>query len=691
MSRRPILVLSGLLVLLALGTAGLWFLTRKPVVPSLEHDQPVAESGLPPAPSGASSAIEAAPEAGTPERHVVEKAAPEKRSGAAARALTPLEAELKNAFWVEGTVVLPDGTPPDEKLEVEARGKKFSNDALHSAEVGRDGKYRVAFAAGTRTGWLRLNGRYSYLREDAKVKLPGKGGAALDPIELKPLLGGWIRGRVLLPLGASSEGTDLPGTPVQAWRMSFNSGDEADNRRNLTGEIAADLRFDIGGVPGKGSVSLMIDPASYARVQREEVKVEAGKVTDVEVTLKAGARLAGTVVDEDGAPVAEASFFYQAPNAPGGDGWSNFHGKKSAADGTFDLRGAPAANGTLTVEKEGFLPGKQEFASLSEGSSQPGLRIQLGRGSAISGTVQDPRGQPLAGAQVHMRFTPEKQDESQSWSFFGSNEQTRKTDAEGKFRFTGLSRGSATLRAEAKPTSGKSDVDAKPAEASAKPEGEAADEEPVAAKAAPKSLKGRKWTAIVEDVQAGSQNVLLALTAGFGIQGRVVDAAGEPVKQFQVRAEPVDKDRKDWEPTRGTVSGRFSDEAGKFTLEGLHEGEWMIRAEAKNAPACAPQQIRVPGQESALTLVLASAATVAGVVVDPKGQPVRSARVRAEPERRERGRFVYNENKRFSSSTDAEGKFEIAGIPPGPITLKATSDEWAAADPQALDLAPGTR
>jgi len=697
MSRRPVLVLSGLLVLLAVGIAGLWFLTRKPVVPGLEHDQPVAESGLAPAPSGPAPAIEAAAETATPDRHVVEKAAVEKKSAGAAHALTPLEAELKNALWVEGTVVLPDGTPPDERIEVEARGKKFSNDALHSAEVGRDGKYRVAFAAGTRTGWLRLNGRYSYLREDCKVKLPTKAGAAIDPIELKPLLGGWIRGRVLLPLGTSAEGTGLAGTPVQAWRMSFSSGDESDNRRSLSGEIEADLHFDIGGVPGKGSVSLMVDPVSFARVQREEVKVEAGKVVDVEITLKAGARLSGQVVDEDGQPVADAAFFYQAPNAPGGDGWSNFHGKKSAADGSFDLRGAPPVQGTLTVEKEGFLPERQEFGSLAEGSSQPGLRVQLRRGSAISGTVADPQGQPLAGAQVRLRFTPEKQDETQGFSFFGSNEQTTKSDTEGKFRFTGLARGTATLHAEAKPTAGKPDVEAKPVEAAAKSDGEAADEEPAAgkdataAKAAPKPLKGRKWTAVVEDVQAGTQNVLLALSAGFGIQGRVVDSKGEPLKQFLVRAEPVDKDRKDWEPARGAVSGRFSDDNGKFTLEGLHEGEWMIRAEAKNAPACAPQQIRVPGQESALTLVLASAATVAGVVLDPKGQPVRSARVRAEPERREASRLVFNENKRFSSSTDAEGKFEIDGIPPGPVTLKATSDEWAAADPQALDLAPGAR
>ncbi len=700
MSRRPILVLSGLIVVLALGFTGLWFLMRKPAVQPLEHDSSTAVAAPAPLPSGAAPAIEAATEASTPERKLIEKAAPEKRSAAAAHALTPLEAELKNAIWVEGKVLFPDGAPPDEKIVIEARGKKFSNDALHCADVERDGNYRVAFAQGTRTGWLRLKGRYSYLPEDQKVKLPAKAGAPLDPIELKPLLGGWVRGRIELPLGASSEGTGLAGTPVQAWRMMFNPGDELDNRRNLSGEVDSELRFEIGGVPGKGNLTLMLDPAAFARVQKETGRIEAGKAVDVELTLKSGARLSGQVVDEDGGPVADATFFYQAPNAPGGDGWSNFHGKKSGTDGTFDLRGAPTAKGTLTTEKEGFLPDHLEFNSLSEGGVQQGLRVQLRRGNAISGSVHGPDDKPVAGAQVHLRFTPEKQDETQSWSFFGSNEQTTKTDTEGKFRFTGLARGTADLRAEAKAPSGKADADAKVVEASAKTGGDAAEEAPdapaaeaaaEAKKPASKSLKGRKWTAIAEDVQAGTQNLLLTLTPGFGLQGRVVNSAGEPIKEFLVRAEPVDKGRKDWEPARGTVTGRFSDENGRFTLEGLHEGEWQIRAEAKNAPACAPQQIRVPGQESALTLTLAAGCTLAGVVTDPKGQPVRSARVRADPERSESSRFVFNENKRFSASTDPQGKFEINGIPPGPLKLEASSDEWASPEPQAFDLTPGQK
>jgi len=693
MTRRSLFVLTGLIALLALGFTGLWLLTRDQAVRALEHEQLLANpSALPARPAGA-DAIEATAEAQAPERHVVEKLAAEKKPASLA-ALTPLEAELKNAFWVEGTVRFPDGAPPDEKITIEARGKKFSNDALHSVEVGRDGAYRVAFAAGTRTGWLRLKGRYSYLGEDQKVRLPAKGAAALEPIELAPLLGGCIRGRVTLPLGTSSQGTGLVGTQVRAWRMMFNPGDEVDERRNLAGEIGADERFEIGGVPGKSGWSLMIDADAFTRAQKSDVKVEPGKSVDVEIPLSTGARLAGQVVDEAGEPLAEANFSYQAPDAPGGGSWTNYHGKKSAADGKFDLRGTPTAKGTFSIEKEGFLPEHTEFASLTEGGGQQGLRVVLRRGNAIAGVVHWPDGQPVEGGVVTLAFTPEKPDENFSYNIFGGNAQTTKSDAQGKFRFTGLGRGTATLSAEAKAPAGKSEAPAKAVEAAADEKPDVADSEQPGgpkSKPAPKSLKGRKWTAIVEDVQAGTEGLVLTIDAGYSIQGRVVNSAGEPLKEFLVRAEPLEKARQEWAPVRGAISGRFSDADGRFTLEGLHEGEWLLRAEAKNTPACSPQQIRVPGTNSALTLTLASGCTVSGTVIDPKGKPVRSARVRVEPGREESSRFVFNGNKKFSTTSDADGRFEISGIPPGLMELQATSDEWAAPEPQALDLAPGQK
>lgn len=710
MSRRPLFVLTGLIVLLVLGFAGLWFLTQKRPAPVLDGQAPLAHSDAPSARPLEAAPVEAPQEPGASERALVQKALPAKSGASEAQA--PVEADLRNALWVEGRVHFPDGTPADEKLRVEARGKKFANDTLHSVEVGHDGSFRVAFAPGTRTGWLRLKGRYLYLPEDQKVKLPAKEGTPVQNLELAPVLGGWIRGHVSLPLGVSSQGAALAGTRVQAWRTSYSPGDEVNNMRNLSGEIGADERFEIGGVPNQGGWALMLEPECFTRAQKSDVKVEPGKSIEIEIPLKTGARISGQVVDEQGGPVADATFSYQAPNDPDG-GWTNFHGKKSAADGAFDLRGTPAAKGTLTVEKDGFLHEPREFSSLSEGTVQEGLRIVLRRGNSIAGVVHWPDGQPVAGASVSLRFAAEQEGTEINWSWGGNDHATR-SDGEGKFCFTGLSKGKGALRAEAKAPqpaaeAGVVEAAAKKGEepAASEKSADAGSDSTVEAKeptgkdptakdptkesSASRFPKTRKWTAVAGEIEAGTQAVVLTLNAGYSLPGRVVDSAGAPVKEFLVRAEPVEKDRKEWQPVRGALSQRFSDADGRFTLEGLHEGEWQIRAEAKNAPACSPQQVRVPAQSAPLQLTLAAGCTLRGTVVDPKGQPVRSARLRAEPEHEDSNRFVFNGNRRFSTSADAEGNFTIEGIPPGPLHLRASCDEWAEAEPLPFDLAPGQK
>ena len=356
----------------------------------------------------------------------------------------------------------------------------------------------------------------------------------------------------------------------------------------------------------------------------------------------------------------------------------------------------------MRVEKEGYLVEPREFSGLAEGAVQEGLRITMRRGNSIGGIVKWPDGQPVASAQVSLHFSAEEEGTSNLYGW-GGPERSARTDAEGKFRFTGLAKGKGTLRAEAKApqvSAGAAVVEASAKEgdaaASDKPAEPGQDsaveaQEPAKEKPATKSAKSRKWNAVAEDIQAGTPAVVLTLSAGYSLPGRVVDAAGAPVTEFLVRAEPVEKERRDWEPVRGAQSQRFSDPEGRFTFEGLHEGEWKIRAEAKNAPACAPQQVRVPGQSGPLQLMLAAGCSMRGTVVDPKGQPVRSARVRADPEHDESNRFVFNANKRFSSSSDAEGNFSIEGIPPGQVQLRTTCDEWADAEPQPFELTPGQK
>ncbi|MBK7642860.1 MAG: carboxypeptidase regulatory-like domain-containing protein [Planctomycetes bacterium] len=698
MTRRPLFVLVGLVALLAIGFAGLWFVTQKPAAAPIDPGEALVQSAPVMASQAPASVIEASAEESSPERQVVQKAPVEKQSTPAAT--TPLDAELAKGRWVTGKVKFPDGTPPDEKLTVEARGKKFASGTLHKAEVQRDGSFRVAFGPGTRTGWVRLYGRYLYLEEDVRVRFPAKGDAGVEPLDLVPILGGLVRGHLTLPIGVTSASTGLAGTHVQAWRNYLSFAGRSDAVvRNLDGEIGADERFELGGVPAKTSWTLSVDPEAFTRAQKDDVKVDPGKAVDVEIELHLGARLSGTVVDGQGAPVEKAAFTYMSQDGPGGQNWSNFRGKESAADGSFDLRGTPTGKGTLTIQKEGYLPQTTEFAALAEGSAQQGLRIVLASGESLSGIVRWPGGEPAAGALLRVRFTPEDSQTTRSFNMFGMNERAAKCDAQGKFSLAGFPRGKATLQAEAKPTKEMLAAESKPAEASAKQaeegepaaDSEKAEENSKEKSSASKASARRKWTAILEDQPTGTQNIVLTLDSGFSVTGRVLDSSGAPIEQFLVRAEPVEAERQPWEPARGVVTGRFQDAGGQFTLEGLHEGKWKLRAEAKDAPACTPKQINVPEESGPVVLTLAAACTVSGTVFLPNGQPAHPAHAQADPDTTEVRGLVFNDKKDFNASTSTDGAFEIKGLPPGPLKLHATSEEWADAEELPLELAPGQK
>ena len=699
MSRRPLFVLVGLLAVLGLGFGVLWKTMQTPPAPPAEKEPVAAAGASAQGATVATPALESAHEESTPARQEVEKARPEKPTAAQRAVLTPLEAELKQGHWIEGRVKFPDGTPPDEKLRVEARGKKFSNDSLHSVEVGRDGAFRVAFSKDTRTGWLRVVARYAYLPEDVKVKFPSKPGE-VQSFELTPLLGSLVRGRVTLPAASQALAASLAGTRVQVWPNDFN-GAGAERVRNLWSEIGPDLGFEIGGVPGKCALNCFVDSENFVRAMKEIGGVEAGRAADVELALQLGLRVAGKVVDEDGTAVAEAAFEYNSQTSDGMN-WSNFHNKKSANDGSFDLRGMPTAKGTLFVKKEGFVTEERAFEKSPEGGAQEGLRIVLRRGLTIAGLVQGPDGQPFAGATVSLRFTPEANGNQMPW--MQDNDQSGRSDAEGRFRFTGLGKGKGTLRAEAKAQ------DSKPIEAAAnagevaaaEPSGAepeaakegaapAAEQKPAKSKPSAREDKRRKWTAVQDEVLAGTQNVVLALGAGYSVSGRVLDAGGAPVKEFLVRAEPIEKDGGFRVFSRNTQMRRFKDEAGRFTFEGLHEGGWKLSAEATDSPACAPRVVQLPGNAGPVELVLAHAASLSGVVVDPKGMPVLGAKVRVQVTSDKDSLSLFNPRKKYDDTSDKQGKFELSGVPAGPAKVFASSDEWASAAPLALELAPGQK
>ena len=92
-----------------------------------------------------------------------------------------------------------------------------------------------------------------------------------------------------------------------------------------------------------------------------------------------------------------------------GGGLPAGHSAITDADGRFSIGGLPAGRFTLTASKAAYLPAAYGSTRpgragieivLADGQQVAGLTIAISHGAALSGTVHDPSGQPLATAQV---------------------------------------------------------------------------------------------------------------------------------------------------------------------------------------------------------------------------------------------------------------------------------------------------
>lgn len=170
--------------------------------------------------------------------------------------------------------------------------------------------------------------------------------------------------------------------------------------------------------------------------------------------------------------------------------------------------------------------------------------------------------------------------------------------------------------------------------------------------------------------------------APLAISGRVVDRDGEPVEGVAVwELDPhrlgkellqqgevsTTMDATIEEVLRGGGSGdrgALTGADGRFTLEGLMEGEYTLRAVHPARMTAAPD-VAVEAGATGVEIELAEAQLerVAGRVVSATGAPI--AGVEVTPHRTAPGRYPYSELPRGlarSATTDADGRFDLGDM-----------------------------
>lgn len=553
----------------------------------------------------------------------------------------------KGSYWFTGRVELPQGVPGDETLWVTAQGSRFSENPdsrdTHTVIAEPDGSFRVAFSGRTHSkGRLWVRGRYCYMDGPLWVQMK----AADEEVVLKPKLGGRLLVKVLPPRTLMMGEDVLAGLTVEAIRGSFP------NRRVLDAWPREEGSFEIGGVEPKRSHTVRAHSALYADGLQKGVTVEAGQTHNVDVALSLGATIAGTVSDEQGNLIEGARVFHiskeQAEDRiPFISATPEFETLTHA--GQFRLPGVPPGDRVLIVEADGYLEYEQALDGVRDGGERLALAVRLNAGRSVSGVVLWQDGAVAVGADVRI---------SQRDDLFGMDVGRIKgevrTGPDGSFTFSALGEGPCEVTASSLHPDDRPDPGSKLSRLKAK--------------------RIPLWMDRVEDVAPGPQIVTLTLSSGRVLSGKVVDDQGEPVKNFKVIASPA-TDNVFSAGSMKTVRGKFKDEGGEFTLQGLQVGRWMVRVTATGYGDSERKDARIPGKDE-LNFALLRTGSASGIVRAPDGVGVDGARIV----------IKHGENRTAAVDANGKGEFLAANLAPGWVEVTATADGFAGSEMQKFQI-----
>jgi protocatechuate 3,4-dioxygenase beta subunit len=392
-------------------------------------------------------------------------------------------------------------------------------------------------------------------------------------------------------------------------------------------------------------------PATTPPAKKEPVQ---GTVAKTAPTPQAGAAITGTVTDPSGKPVAQATVLVVGKDDEARRRVGGFDPPvvvKTSEDGTFLTGGLKGKTFTVYVVAQKHAP-----ALLKDVPAGAALRVKMKAGLALGGSVVDmDRREPVAGATV-LAWTS-------GGALFGEDGALRtKTDDAGRFSFGELPAGAVVLEAFS-----------------------------------PRHARARLGDIQVQAPKAdGTPSVpapLMVLRPGGRIAGRIVDAAGKPVARARIDPAPVQLDIRAL-LRDAPLRPAFTDEAGKFALDGIPSGtSFRLRASTdKGATAeSGPVSVEAGAERNDIELKIEPGASLAFRLLDADEHPVSRVEVVLTPTER-------NRRERMAMDGDAEedkirslgeGRFEVKRLEAGTFDLTLLPEDFAAIEKEGIKLRSG--
>jgi hypothetical protein len=439
-------------------------------------------------------------------------------------------------------------------------------------------------------------------------------------LSLVLLAGGALEGRVV------AEGADGTLEPVPSAVVSLTSAHDADgvDRPTRGTRSAADGSFRVERlVPGLWDVSAEVLGA--AGTAGRPLRVLAGDTArNVVVTVRAAHVVEARLALKDAAgesPCRGGTIDLEDPRT------TERAAGTAGADGVVVLRAV--ASGSYDVSVSCPAGGRLEGEKLVVAGDVHGLVYRAPRGLALRGVVVDDVGVPVAYASVDAHRTDGGEDAASA-----------ETDDRGRFTMVGLSAGAWAVNARSEHHLERDD---------------------------PQSVK------VLE--AAPAPEVRVTLGRGGAVEGTLVDVSGAPVAGVEVEVSTVDVGRSARATTR---------DDGTFHVEGLADGEHAILARLENdtlrgadgVAALRGSVMTVKGTTARVKLVAERmSGEVHGRVVDGAGAPLEGVLVdahRVEATEGEESVLVRGPVRAKRATTDADGRFRLAGLPTGVFDVRAS-------------------
>jgi RNA polymerase sigma factor (sigma-70 family) len=392
------------------------------------------------------------------------------------------------------------------------------------------------------------------------------------------------------------------------------------------GRSRADGTFTIGGLIAQPHTVSVAGPSGDQ--ERDYLPstvngVDAG-TRDLRIALRRGLAIGGTIVDEEGRPVAIPLRVWLLPAAPSAGGRTALAGAtRSRGDGTFRVGGLETGAYDIKVDPEPyrgdyFQGGYYAPARVEQvPAGKEDVVVRVARGLPIRGRLTNEDGSPWTeGGRLFIRPSG-VHDEGETVSVYAEDW--------GYFRSPALRTGRTY--------------------------------EVVANRWDFKGTRGAR----AEGVVPGTTDLVLVLPRGREIPGRVLGPDGNPVGAgVAVRAWFAGED-----PDKVGIAGVAKTAAdGTFAIAGLEDRAYTIAAGGEGgafAPAVAPTPVR--SGDPAVEIRVTEGATLEGRLVDDAGKPIKADLLYA----RQPGPVP----TRAEARPGEDGRFHLFGFAAGKVGLRA--------------------